>query len=101
MGHIRLGRLPRTRRWRAVLEMLDASSTSTSQVADAVVLAAETRLRQLANDPLLAECVRVLTRVTWTARGPNFLAELSALGVDEPSEASAITAIGPITERRL
>ena len=53
MGHTRLGRLPQTMRWRQVIGLLNAPTLDEAAVARATTLAAERRLRQLANDPAL------------------------------------------------
>ena len=90
MGHNRLGRLPRTRRWQEVVDLLDLPSASVAAIAAAVVDAAEHRLRGLANDEALAYAFWTLARVTWAARQDSFLQELSWLGVRDWPEPSAI-----------
>ena len=99
MGHNRLGRLPKTRRWVEVVELLDTSPEQTSAVASAVVEAADNRLRRLANDPALAYCFWLLTRITWAARGPGFFDDLSRLGIDATPGSSALTFISQVTDR--
>ncbi|MBI5285318.1 MAG: hypothetical protein HY874_09515 [Chloroflexi bacterium] len=99
MGDNRLGRLPKTMRWRQVVALLDASPEDTGAVAGAVVQAAEQRLRELANDPALAEAFRVLTRLTWASRGPTFLNELRALGIDAREGTSALSVIAELGDR--
>lgn len=96
MGHNRLGRLPRTRRWREVVELLDTGPAASGVVADAVVTAAEVRLRGLANDPALAESIRILSRITFAARSDDFVAEMTSVGVALSSDASAMSAIAAI-----
>ena len=51
MGHNHLGRLPKTRQWAEVMELLDILHPDTAAVASAVAKAADFRLRKLANDP--------------------------------------------------
>ena len=45
MGHLRMGRLPKTRRWTQVVDLLDAGSLDTGELAAAVFEAADYRLR--------------------------------------------------------
>jgi hypothetical protein len=90
MGHNRLGRLPRTRRWREVVDLLDAPSISVDAVASAVVEAADRRFREIANEPALNYAFWILTRVTWAARSDSFLRDLAWLGVRESPDASAL-----------
>ncbi len=98
MGHNRLGRLPRTRRWREVVALLDQGPSATSQVATAVVEAAERALRELANDPVVADAVQTLIRITWAARSSAFVDELGALGLSS-ADASALSVVAAIGDR--
>ena len=50
MGHIRLGRLPRTKRWNEVVELIGGSASSAA-VASATLDAAEGDLARAASDP--------------------------------------------------
>ncbi len=88
MGHIRTGRLPKTRRWRQVVALLDAPTLDAPSVAKATALAAEQRLRALANDPSLVHCFWILTRLVTAARRPDFADALAEIGIaakaDEP-----------------
>lgn len=99
MGHHRLGRLPRTLRWRQVVELLDRSPEETGAVAAAAIEAADGRLRQLANDATVTYCVWLLTRITWAARGDSFAVDLGSLGVHASEHDSALTLISRIGDR--
>ena len=56
MGHLRLGRLPKTYKWRAVVDLLNEAPDDPAALAAAVLEAAEQRLRELARDPSLTYC---------------------------------------------
>src|SRR5258708_4813722 len=61
MGHVRLGRLPKTRRWAEVIALLtDSSPEDVAAIASATVQAADRRLRELARDPSLTYCFWLL-----------------------------------------
>jgi hypothetical protein len=94
MGHNRLGHLPRTRRWREVVALLDQGPAATSQIAAAVVQAAERALRELSNDPVIADALQSLIRITWASRSASFSDELRVLGLS--SDASAVSVIAAI-----
>ena len=81
MGHLRMGRLPKTRRWTQVVDLLDAGSLDTGELAAAVFEAADYRLRQLANDQGLGYSFWLLTRIALAARGNTFVEDLSRLGI--------------------
>lgn len=98
MGHNRLRRLAKTHRWLEVVQLLDGPTIATEEVAEAVVAAAERRLRVLANDPALGYAVWLLTRVTWAARSDAFQAELARLGIPVAADASALTVVAAIRQ---
>lgn len=98
MGHLRLGRLPKTRRWREVVELLDAPSADSAAISAAVVRAAERRLRELASDPSLSYGFWLLTRITWAARLPDFTAELADLGLEVKEDTSIFTFISGVSD---
>ena len=53
MGHLRLGRLPKTRRWSEVVDLLEADPTDAARITSATVVAAEAHLQSLPrNDSL-------------------------------------------------
>ncbi len=81
MGHSELGYLPKTQRWRAVADLLGAPRLDAAAVAAATVYAAERRLRELRGDPSLTHCFWLLIRLAEAARGPDFLASVSQLGI--------------------
>jgi hypothetical protein len=88
LGHIRLGRLPKTLRWRQVVDLLGEAELDTPAIARATTFAAERRLQDVARDPVLTHAFWLLTRLTAAARRPDFAEELTELGVgtsvDEP-----------------
>jgi hypothetical protein len=99
MGHLRLGRLPKTRRWAEVIDLLDVGADGPAALADAVIRAAEHRLRQLARDQGLGYNFWLLTRVAWAARGQDFVESLSALGINVGPDASSLQVIAQVADR--
>ena len=99
MGHLRIGRLPKTRRWNAVVDLLGAADVNAPTIARATVSAAEERLRDLADDPSLSYCFWLLTRITWAARGDNFAETLANLGIDVGPNDSTIGFISQVNDR--
>ncbi|MCX5999222.1 MAG: hypothetical protein NTU41_06410 [Chloroflexi bacterium] len=99
MGHLRLGRLPKTRRWIDVVGLLDASPEDTAGIAGAVVLAADGRLRDLASDPSLGYCFWLLTRVAWASRQSDFHERLSRLGINADANTPTLAFISRLTDR--
>lgn len=85
MGHIRLGRLPKTRPWRGVVALLAEPSTPASEIAASVSLAARAQLDQLARDRGTAYCFFVLVRIAQAARQGKLDSELRRLGAPRGS----------------
>ena len=99
MGHIRLGRLPKTQRWDQVVVALAADDPSTRIVASTTAWAADHRLAQLRSDPSLTYCVWLLTRIASAARRPNFLDALGDLGLDVRPGDSAVGFVAKVSAR--
>ena len=79
MGHVRHGRLPKTQRWRQIVELISASPDDVGVIADTTATAAEHRLRELRNDASFAYCFWLLTRIAWASRSEDFSAALEEL----------------------
>ena len=99
MGHIRLGRLPRTLRWRQVVELLDEPSLDAGAVARATTAAAERRLRALTRDPSLIYSFWVLVRLTSAARQADFESALADIDVEARPGEPILAFIARVTER--
>src|SRR5262249_11645558 len=81
MGHIRLGTLPRTRKWQAVVALL-AGGAKADQIANATVRAGERDLRDAGNDEGLVEVVWLLTQLPQVARSEDFALYLRRCGLE-------------------
>jgi hypothetical protein len=82
VGHTRLGRLPKTRRFNEVAALPDDSPEVTEALAAAAIAAADTRFRQLANDPSLNYAFWLLVRIASAAQSGDFSSELQSLGLE-------------------
>lgn len=81
MGHIRLGPLLATKRWREVIAALGGGD-NVSEIAGSAALAAESGLKIAAVDPLVLYSLSLLAEIPLAARGPEFVQDLQALGLD-------------------
>ena len=99
MGHIRIGTLPKTRRWREVVELLEESPQLTGALTAALIEAAEVRLRSLATDESLNYAFWLLTRIASAAQEGNFVAQLSRLGLELNEGTSTLSLISDITDK--
>ena len=80
MGHVRLGRLPRTRKWQQVVALI-ADGASVDRIAAATAEAAEAGFRRAPADPALVHSLWLLTQIPLAARSPDFAASLERLGL--------------------
>jgi hypothetical protein len=97
MGHIRLGRLPRPRKWQQVVALLGGSAPL-ADVAAASAAAAESGLRLAHADPALGHSFWLLTQIPLAARSGDFVASLDKLGVRAGAEPTLIAIVGAFSE---
>ncbi len=97
MGHIRLKRLPATRKWREVVELLLVGAP-VEQVAFASSDAAEAALQGARRDPLLAHALWLLTQLPLAARAPDFPDAAWRLGLNIGREASLLEVVGAFSD---
>jgi len=84
MGHQRLGRLPRTRGWPAVVGLI-AGGQDASSIAAQVAKAAETTLLSAAADPALRDAYFLLIQIPTAAKATHFAEALRQVGVETDS----------------
>ncbi len=82
MGHIRLGTLPQSKKWRDVVGLLD-SEASVAAIAEAAAKASELDLSRASKDPRFQFISSLLVRLPLLARAPGFEDALAELGVGE------------------
>ena len=97
MGHIRLGELPRSRKWAQVVELIK-SGGDVAQITAASLSAAERGLQQAKNDVGVARATWLLTQLPLAARDPNYVERLNALGVDVSGAPSLVDLVAAFTD---
>lgn len=97
MGHIRLGTLPDTSRWRKVVGLI-AEGGDVAQIAMATSEAAQNGLDLAKDDPGLCHAVWLLTKIALAAREDDFSAALNAVGVTTPANPSLFDIVGGFTD---
>lgn len=89
MGHIRLGTLQRSKKWRDVIGLLDSNSDIES-VAESAARASETDLKRASDDPFFQFVTQLLVRLPLLARAPGFEAEMADMGLS-PEALTSVT----------
>lgn len=80
MGHVRLGILPRTRKWQHVVALIGGGA-SVEAVAAASADAAGVGIRRASNDPALVRAFWLLTQLPLAARSADYASALRRLGL--------------------
>lgn len=97
MGHVRLGTLPRTRKWSQVVALIRGGAAA-GQVANATIRAAEDGLGGAANDNGVIETIWLLTQIPIAARSDDFAASLRDCGLSVSDAPSLMEIVGAFTE---
>jgi len=88
MGHIRLGRLPRTRKWQAVVALLGGDAPL-ADIAAASAAAAQSGLRFAHADPALAHSFWLLTTDSVSCPIQRLFRQLGRAGSAHRAQADA------------
>ena len=95
MGHSRLGQLPRTKKWVALVQTV-VTAAGVPRVAVAVLDAAERELSGAHKDAGLVEAVRLLLLLPVAARADDFAADLRGRGVDVDDAHGLMDVLGAV-----
>ncbi len=98
MGHLQSLNLPRTAKWRAVVELIDAGE-SVAGVAAAAIEAAETATRQAVGDPAFRAVAELVVTLPLEARGPGLKAFLTEHGTTAATLPDLLTGNARILDR--
>jgi hypothetical protein len=94
LGHQRLGRLPQSKKWAEVIDLLQQGA-DVGLIAEATSAAAEGGMVDASRDPAVRHAFWLLTRIPPAARTDDFAGELRSLGLavsNDPSLAEVVTA---------
>lgn len=97
MGHIRLGELPRTRKWDQVVDLIRGNGDA-AQIAAASLDAAEQGFRRAADDEGVGWATWLLTQLPLAARDPRYVERLASLGVDVAGAPGLVELMGAFTD---
>jgi hypothetical protein len=103
MGHIRLGDLPRTRKWSQVVGLIEGGA-GTAQIATATINAAEKAFGIAAKDKGVVETIWLLTKLPRAARSEDFAQALRDCGLsvnDSPDLMGIVGAVADAIDARM
>ena len=97
MGHVRLGRLPRSKAWKDVVGLITAGADA-SQIANATIRAADKAFSFVLNDRGFTEAVWLMTQLAIAADQDNFHGHLQSQGVSLAPDTSLPDLAAAISE---
>jgi hypothetical protein len=103
MGHSRLGVLPKTRDWKAVVQLL-REGAAVDEIAAASAKAAESSLPDLAREETLVRSLWLLTQIPRAARSADFVGALRHLDLHpgrDPGLIDIVTAVIESVDRHV
>jgi hypothetical protein len=98
MGHLRLGTLPTSRKWREVVALLPEPSSTVSEIAAATMEAAKHGVDRAADDAGFIETFWLLTQIPLAAREENFAAALNRIGLKVPDAPAAFDVLAALSD---
>lgn len=99
MGHVRLGRLPKSVRWSAVVRLLQGDRVAADDLSRATLHAAQRQLRELASDESFSYPFWLLVRVSWASRSEDFETALADLGIPATASTAGLTFVSMVSDR--
>jgi hypothetical protein len=97
MGHLRLGQLPRTRKWNEVVELIKQNGDA-AFIAAAALEAADKGFGEAAEDEGLGRATWLLTQLPLAARDPEFQGRLASLGIEVENAPGLFDLVGAFTD---
>ncbi len=98
MGHIRLGRLPKSKRWQTVVGLMESDAGSASRIAAATLLASEAYLRTLGADSAVVRAYGLLVGLMTAARQGEFASEAARLGLRGEAGTSSLAFLASVAD---
>jgi hypothetical protein len=93
MGHVRLGKLPTSRKWEDVVAYLAAADVNVAGLADAVFKATEQALARAAGDAAFVEVCWLLIKIPQAAKAADVAAALKEIGISVSSKPSLLDVV--------
>lgn len=82
MGHIRLGRIPKTKLWAGLFDTLATHGIDTIKLSKTIAEAAAKKYSSLESNQAINYCFWILVRIASASRSKNFTGALRELGIN-------------------
>jgi hypothetical protein len=97
MGQIKLGNLPRTRKWQQVVALIEGGA-GTAQIANATITAAEQNFQKAGEDKGLIETIWLLSQLPLAARSDDFGKALKSVGLNVSDSPGLMEVVGAFSD---
>lgn len=97
MGHLRLGHLPRTHRWKQVIGLLE-DGANLPELADASFRASLTGLSRVPSDPGFLSVLNTIIGLTAASREKNLKSALDQVGIDSDAQQSSFGFLASVAD---
>lgn len=98
MGHIRLGRIPKTKQWNKLFQLLAAPGIDAAQVARAIAIASQKTILSSTANPAAHYCFWLLTRLATAAKSQDFRGELAKIGIRVDNAKSGMDILAAVAD---
>lgn len=99
MGHMRVGFLPKTRKWKQVINLLETTTSSNEKIASATITASEKFFNQNKDNSVVVFCYWFLIQITSHSRKKDeFINELNKFGLNINNFKNAISFLSSISK---
>jgi hypothetical protein len=93
MGHIRLTRIPKTKRWSGVFHLFESKGIDTVELSKAIAESARKNYSSLEENDAINYWFWILVRIASASRGNDFTTNLESLGININNVTSGISFI--------
>lgn len=93
MGHVRLGKLPASQKWKDIVAYLAAGDVDVGHLANAIYKATEKALKRAATDAAFVEVCWLLIKIPQAAKSADFAAALKEIGIEGPPAPSLLDVV--------
>jgi len=84
MGHVRLGKLPASKKWKEIVQYLADGNISVAELADRIAEACDKSFAVATNDPAFQKALHLLCQIPQAAKQDNISEALAKLGIQVP-----------------
>jgi hypothetical protein len=96
MGHVRLGRLPKSKTWKGVIGCLDLPESSLNDIVKATFREVQKVFIDSKVIESLSNCFGIYANIAQASRGKSFVEDLNSLGLKIDSKASGLKLLDSI-----